>query len=461
MDFLTHTVTLPHFATDVMTINRLATAGWHYFELLRSNYWFIPTLMIIASLLGAFVVLEVDARGWIPMPEWLSPDTADGARQILATIAGAAITIAGVTFSITMVTLSLTSQQFGPRTLRNFLSDRGNQFTLGTFVATFTYCLTILGSVRGESGSAYVPEWAIIVALLQALLCVFVLVYFIHHVASNIRGPAIIRELYKDARSILFDQYPNKIEGTAIRGTLPENFEDHATWIEALEPGYIQNFNLERLLSIASTYDLLIKLERRAGEFIYHGCPVMQVAPAHKVNDKIQNKLLDCLLVGSIRTPEKDPTHQPERMTELAVRALSPGINDPYSAIECLNWLSDLLVYIAHHEIPHCGKRDEDGTVRVWMNILDFGQFMDRVFDPIRQYGKDSVLVIMRMCTIYLQLTHEVHRMEDFNALQAHLDKLKTELSTQFNEQDTQAVKQILEQALNELEKKRCEIKAH
>lgn len=428
----------------------------HYFELLKSNYWFIPSLMIASSLVIAFIMLEVDSQGYLPMPEWLSTNTADGARQILVTIAGAAITIAGVTFSITIVTLSLASQQFGPRTLRNFLSDRGNQFTLGTFMATFTYCLTILGSVRGGEGAAYVPEWAVFFALIQALHCVIVLVYFIHNVASSIRGPAIIRQLYSQARKILLEQYPStkittdsSVDNDII---LPESFAKNAAFIKNTKSGYVQNININQLLHHAEQHDLLIQSLCYAGEFSYYECPIVSAAPAHKVTDELRQQIIDCFLIGSIRTPEQDPTHQPDRITELAVRALSPGINDPFSALECLNWLSDLLIYLARHEIPPSGKKDDQGVTRLWIQILDFGRFMDQVLTPIRQYGKDSALVVERFIKIYTQLLDESQRLQDRQAIQRHLLELQDDIKQQFCPKDQKTLEEKLALAIKRAE---------
>lgn len=439
-----------------MPITRLLTKASHYYTLLQTNYWFVPLVMILFSLVSARLLLELDAQQWLPVPAWLSLDTAGSARDILTTIAAAAITIAGVTFSITMVTLSLASQQFGPRTLRNFLTDRGNQFTLGTFVSTFVYCLAILGSIRGGTQTAYLPQWSVLVALMQALHCILVLVYFIHHVASSMRGPAIIRGLFSQARTVLQQQYSTANDGassSANDAVFPGAAHAHHAHLRADKAGYIQNYNMHKLMQLCEKHNSYIQLHFRVGQFAYYSQPIATIVSSHSdLNDKFLDDILSCILIGNIRTPEQDPVHLPVRITEVAVRALSPGTNDPYTATECLNWLSDLLCYLAKCKAPSIQHCDSEEKIRIWLPMLDFAGFWTQVISPIRQYGAGSAIVIQHLIEVCRKLHHETNRAADRQIIANELSAIQETITDTFSPKDLVPLQDALELAFADIE---------
>lgn len=164
-------------------------------ESLRTSYWFVPTLMTAGGVALSFASVHLDERvnyKWVRTVGWIWAGGAEGARQVLSTIAGSMITVAGVAFSITIVALTLASNQFGPRLLRNFVRDAGNQIVLGTFIATFVYCLLVLRTVRGEDDTEFVPYVSVTLGVAFALTSLGVLIYFIHHVAISIQAENLI-----------------------------------------------------------------------------------------------------------------------------------------------------------------------------------------------------------------------------------------------------------------------------
>lgn len=410
----------------------------HYAEQLKTNYWFIPSLMMASSIFCAFVFLQLDYRGFINIPDWLALSTPEGARAILSTVAGAAITIAGVTFSITIVALTLTSQQFGPRTLRNFLADRGNQITLGTFIATFTYCICVLGTIRTLEDASILPQLSIFVALISALSCMVVLVFFINNVASSIRGPNIIHHLHTEANAIIRSQFPlaskaSKAElylaSNKTHMVLPKAFYENNQTILNKRSGYIQSINVQKIIKYAVEHKLLIHVLVKPGDYLYEHQPLFKASPAWHCTEDTINDLHNTIIIDDIRTPEQDPTYLPERICEMAVRSLSPGINDPYTACECINWLNDLLCYLARNQMPPPYHEDALGVKRVWTTQLDFNGFLALMLRPIRQYGANSEMVINSLCQAYVNLAREIIRIQDLATLQKHVLELEADIN--------------------------------
>src|SRR5687767_1515596 len=172
----------------------------HLWETLTTGYWFVPAVMMLAAALAAFLLLYIDRTVIGARVGWLYVGGADGAKTLLSTVAGSVITVAGVVFSITIASLTQAASQFGPRLLRNFMRDRGNQVTLGTFVATFLYCLLVLRAIHGrlEDGVAFVPQASVTGAVVLAVASIAVLVYFIHHVSVSLQAPSVVAAIRAD-----------------------------------------------------------------------------------------------------------------------------------------------------------------------------------------------------------------------------------------------------------------------
>ena len=238
---------------------------------LRESYWFIPSVMALTAAGLSVLLVDLDRQlgaEWISDLRWLYANEAEGARAMLSTIAGSVISVAGVTFSITIAALSLASSQYGPRLVSGFMRDRGNQFVLGTYTATFIYCLLLLRTIRGSEPVTFVPHLAILVGLALAMLSVGVLIYFINHVSQSIRVSHVVHQV-----SVALDRRIEHLlskEGESAADAdgrqhldLPRDFDERAARIRCKKSGYVQALDDGSLLRLASKHDLIIKVHVR------------------------------------------------------------------------------------------------------------------------------------------------------------------------------------------------------
>ena len=370
---------------------------------LTTGFWFIPGLMAAVSIVLSVVTIAIDrsidwdVSGDSPL---IYGGTPEGARALTATIAGSMITVAGVVFSITIAALVLASSQFGPRLLRNFIRDIGNQLVLGTFIAAFAYCLVVMRSIKGGDEDAFVPQVSVSVALLFAMGGLVVLIYFIHHVASSIQVTNVILSVSRDLQRSIRRLVP---EGWAIEsdGDLAE--DDEAAWtsdsraVVASASGYVQAMNLKALLDLASERDLSIRVEYHPGRFVLEGTPLVLARPADRVSYRVERQMQRAIKIGPVRTPHQDVEFAIDQLVEIAVRALSPGINDPFTAISCVDQLGASLVEVVERPPPARVVRSEDGQVRIIAPHAGFSSIVDAAFNQIRQYGGGSAAVTMRL----------------------------------------------------------------
>ena len=241
--------------------------------------------MVIAAIGLSLMTIHLDRatanENWVATLGWTFSRGPEGSRALLATVAGSMMTIASVTFSITIVALQLASSQFGPRLLRNFMRDRGNQVAIGTFIATFTYCLLILRTVNGTDNEQFVPHISVTVALVLALLSVGVLIYFIHHSAESIQAENVIAAVSRDLHSAIDRLYPECLGAEAPDESklanerdLPAGFDRESRMIDSRRSDYLQAINVDRLLQIAKEHDLVLSIVRRPGKFCFKGDPI-------------------------------------------------------------------------------------------------------------------------------------------------------------------------------------------
>ena len=355
----------------------------------------------------SFVLVQVDA--WLGVEvvrnfNLLYTFGPEGARAILSVIASSMITVASLIFSITMLTLQLASSQFGPRVLRNFMRDRSNQIVLGTFIATFLYCLLVLRTVRGTEESSFVPHLSVAFGVLLAITSVAVLIYFIHHIATSIRIETLLAHLAAETRSAVDRLYPERMgqdpsrdkDGTAEH-LIPSDFEEGARQVRADGSGYVQRIGVDALMRIATEHDLVVRIEARPGYFVSEGDAILAAYPRDRVSDEIANDLGGALVVGLDRTPEQDLEFSIRRIVELAQRSLSPGINDPTTALYCIDRLGEVFGRLADREIPSPMRFDEKRQLRIVTSINTLGELACHAFAAIARYGITDVDVVARL----------------------------------------------------------------
>ncbi len=375
---------------------------------LRTSLWFIPSLLVAGSFLLALIIPELDARllsdGSRFIPGFYHGG-ADGARAVLAAIAGSMITVTGVTFSITIVSLTLASTQFGPRLLDQFLRDRGNQFVLGIFLATFLYCLLVLRRVNGLENELFVPHLSVTVGIVFAVLSLGVLIYFIHHAAQTIRAENVIALVGADLHRAIERFYPQEIgenagnQTEAPPGLQTESPATESTAIGSRKSGYIQAIDGEGLLALATKRNLILRLNYKPGRFVMPGGALVNVWPVTPDED-LSQQVNDLFILGSQRTGEQDLEFSIEQLVELAVRALSPGINDPFTAIHCTDQLAASLVKLTHRSMPSRFRYDDQKRLRLIADFDEFDDLTNGAFNQIRQYAAGSAAVTIRLLEV-------------------------------------------------------------
>lgn len=381
-----------------------------FFEQLGGSFWFFPSVMVLVAILASQATISIDQMNILPSSSsalsWLYTGSPDGARSVLSTIAGSMISIAGVTFSITMVTLSLASSQLGPRLLSNFMRDRGNQLVLGTFISNFTYCLLVLRSIRSVDEVLFVPQLSLTVAIVMAIISLGVLIYFFHHVSTMIQAQNVITNIGKELESSidrLFSSktgsFPYEHELRNADDDIPSDFEEEQTFIAAPVSGYLQAIDYKELLQVTEDNNLILKLIYRPGDFIAKGSDIIAIYP-QKGLEEVEKKIQDALVFGTGRLRIQDIEFSIDQLVEISLRALSPGINDPFTAIACLDQLGTALSYIAENEIPSGYHYDDEGQLRIISNVVTFDGIVNTAFNQIRQYGKSDVAVTIRLLEV-------------------------------------------------------------
>lgn len=371
---------------------------------LRSSYWFLPTLMAIGAALLSTFMLVID-RAEIKFLQdwrWIYTGGPDGARQVLSTVAGSMATIATTAFSITIVALQLASSNFGSRLLRNFMQDKGNQFVLGAFVSTYVYSLLVLRTIRNEDFDFFVPQLSVTVGMVLAIVSIGVLIYFIHHAATIIQASHVIAEVSDELHNAIERLFPDPIGQNVPNhyrpvSEVPRDFAENSRPIKAKRTGYLQVIDDTSLMKLAHQHDLLIHLHYRPGKFVIQESHIARVYPSERVNSDLAKRINDTLILGKERTEQQDVEFPVDQLVETATRALSPGINDPFTAIRCIDRLTAGLCHLAQREIPSAYRYGDDHTLRVITVPITFECLVDRAFNQIRQYGKSDLVVIVRL----------------------------------------------------------------
>jgi uncharacterized membrane protein len=372
-------------------------------EVLRTSLWFVPAVEVVAAvgLFALSTVLDRAAyRGDLTVPSWVISGTADVARQILTAIAAAVITVVGVVFSIILVTLTLASTQFGPRMLRNFIRDRGTQLTLGTFVATFVYAVLVLVSIGTGSHGEFVPHIGVTVTLGLLVADLAVLIYFIHHTAISIQLPQVIASIAADLDEAIDVQGGGRgLAGGRENGPsevkLLARLETRGGVLVAPASGYLQFIKHQSLVQLAAEADALICLDHRPGHFLVRGHPFASVWP-DAAAPLVRQRLGRAHIIGSHRTLTQDVSFGIDQLTEIAIRALSPAVNDTFTALTCIDWLSECLCKIVAGWRPARVHRDEHGYIRVISAKPGHDRLVQHAFEKIRQASLGMPAVMIR-----------------------------------------------------------------
>ncbi|WP_154858468.1 DUF2254 domain-containing protein [Cyclobacterium xiamenense] len=410
---------------------------------LTSTFWFIPVFIIFIGIVLAVSLVYVDSySGFDPSGgvEFFFPGSPDAAKNILTTIAAAMIGVAGTVFSITLVALTLASSQFGPRLVKNFMYDRINQTVLGTYVSLFIYCLIVLNTVKDTGNLQFIPLFSVAFALMMAIANIVLLIVFIHHVATSIQADYIIgnisAKLFRNLTH-LFPQEMGKEPDQHVPN--PEKEKSNYATSQVLEcgfDGYLQYIDSDKLMEEARKQEVFIELFHRPGSYLVKSLELAKVYSNKALDKEAMSRLRQHFLGGKTRTPQQDAEHAIHQMVEIAARALSPGINDPYTAISCIDNLISSLAYLTQVKFPTAYRLDKEGTLRIKADILTFEGMMDAAFNAIRQYAKDSPSVIIRLMEAMVTLSKFAETPEQKQPIKKHAEMIWNQGKKYFDEEN-------------------------
>lgn len=383
----------------------------------RSSYWFVPTVLVLLAVVASQISLLIDLNRdsiFYIWPESWETTEVDGARSTASVIAQSVLGVAGVMFSVTIVAVSFASGNFGPRLIGNFMKDRGTQWSLGILFGTFVFALMVLRAIHSGDGAddpafeAFVPHLSLGLSMLLMGVSIITVIYYVHHIPETINVSNISAGLGKRLRAAIetaIDERPER--GTSDDVARPEG--DPTQSLRISSSGYIQNYDREQLTELADKHDLHVHILHGVGGFVGPSTAVVDVWSEQDLSDEVTETLCGCFVVGSTLTEDQNLLFIVQQLVEMTARALSPGVNDPYTAINCLNWL-----YAAQSTASlYNGGFQESPITRVWSEDVTFDQIFSRGFGQCYAYVKTDDLTSAHLATLLDRLIAEIEDPED------------------------------------------------
>lgn len=383
-------------------------------------------MLVVTSIFIALLLIEADHIYQFKKDSkiaWLFLGNAEAARSILSTIATAMITIVSLTFSMTIVVLTLATSQFGPRLLYNFMRDRGNQTALGLFLACFVFSLLILRTVHAGSANDFVPHLGTTAAMLFAAICIGMLIYYIHHIADSIQANSVIANVRCELEMVVERMLPERditAESDDATWQRLHNLVDSSNFpIATMDYGILQAIDIESLQDWATQHDALLRLRHRPGEFVIRNDCILEIFPRERAMAEEFSKLQKCFRFGRHRTLMQDTEFAFQQLVEIALRALSPGINDPFTALTCVDELISGLALVATR-----GKQPRilylDDKPRILVKTINFSELADIAFNQIRQNGAAYTAVMLRLLEALAAIAPLLHDKQHRKIISRH-----------------------------------------
>jgi uncharacterized membrane protein len=377
-------------------------------EELGRSFWFVPALMALGALGLALLMVQVDAALRALQPRWMAVlyiEDPSGARSVLATLAGSQITVAGVLFSVTILVLNMASAQFGPRLIPNFMRQGATQIVLGIFVGSFIYSLAVLSMIRGGR-PPFIPQAAVALGLVFGVVSFGVLVYFLHRVAVFIQAPRIVDDVARRLEKSILEAFPARDPARPVTAHAAQ--EAGATFdgptLVSRRAGYVQGIDVDSLLETARRHDGRIRLLVAPGQYVAEGDPLARLAGGLADAEQAPHTIRVAIVLGPQRTQTQDPAFGVYQLVEIGVRALSAGINDPFTAVSCVDRLGNALGRLAERDEPTELVRDADGAVRLQTRPCTHAVMVHAAFDQLRRAAADHLNVVLRMVSVLERL---------------------------------------------------------
>ena len=421
-----------------------------FMELARSSFWFLPSVMMLVGVLLFSITLGLD-RSDMAAP-WLTRVLYSGgvenAVYLLQTLTAAMVAIATVVFSTLMLVLTLATSQFGHRLIRSFMRDRANQAVLGVFLSTFVYCMLVFHMVGNDPANRFVPALSVTVGFGLSLFASCTLIYFTHHMAQLIAAPQVLEAVAVELDDVIDRLYPESPAQRHDEGFSLRNGE----LVRAPRAGYVQSVGLDGVVAVAQQHDIRIESLVGYGDYVLAGAPIArwQGSPDDQ-EDGLAEKIAGEYLIGDSRMSDRDLLFAINQVAEIAVRALSPALNNPYTAVDCINRLGASLAEVARRPEPS-PLHGENPRPRFSLGLPDFEAALDAAFTPIRNYGRGSVLASRQLLRTLGGLGAVATREPDRAALRRHAQVVRDAAHSALQERhDIDDIEREFERALNGL----------
>jgi uncharacterized membrane protein len=376
---------------------------------LRGGFLIRPLLIALVLGIAGAVFSSVEeavprVNAWIPNVLFPSHQDPAVAQVILSSIATSIMTVVSIVFAMLLMTLTLASTQFSPRILVGFVRDRTTQWTLGVFLGTFAYCMASLPAAR-TLPQPFAPVATVTGAMVLALLCVGWLIYFINHISQSISVNNIVDRIARETELVIDELMPEP------RGSLPlpdrnETIPVTDSAVISRRSGYIRYIDLKRLLALAQVYRVSVHLERRVGQFVPAGVPLARVARSERVPPEEAHHLANAFDIGPTRTMQQDVEFGIIQIVDIALRAISPAVNDPSTAISCVDQLSRILICWISRRPPPSHYYGPPHVLRLFVPWMSFDGLLDTAFEQIRHYGAADIAVSLRLLRAFSDIAN-------------------------------------------------------
>ncbi|MEX1158273.1 MAG: DUF2254 domain-containing protein [Thermomicrobiales bacterium] len=389
----------------------------NWWENVQSSLWYIPAMLGVVAFALSFIMPEIDSRVEDELTrhqDWLFFGTSDSARAILSAISGSLITVIALLFSITILTLQQASTQFTPRIIRTFMRDRGIQTVLGVFLATFLYSLLVLRQVRGEDavGGSSVPMLSVSLALMLTILCLALLIFFLHHSATMLQAASIIERIHHETLDAIRTLYPDAM-GEPVDGSLSlDAFREQHTGqprlrVRAASAGFLRRVD-DGVIVDALGNDGWGIVHPPVGAYITHRRGLVEIGGVSDSNDERDQRLREAFILDRERTLTQDAMFGIRQLVDVALKALSPSIHDPTTAEHVISCLGDILIVLADRSFPSPVRTVEDDEagkrLTLWINRPDFEAYLDAAFGQIRRVARDNLHVTTHLLDVLTEL---------------------------------------------------------
>ncbi len=391
---------------------------------LRTGFWFVPSLMLVLSVglaLGLTFLDESYDPGIKSSIQWAYSGGPEGARSLLTTIAGSMITAASVTFSLASVALSIASQQYGSRVLRNFMRDRITQVLLGTFTSTFIYSVLVVREIRGTTlEKGFVPAISTTVGIALSLVSLILLVVFVHHISTSIKASRILQVIREDLDEALPGLYPSSSGKAYKQEVSREDLADGENLeVACNKSGYLQSIDVDALLKMAKRENVVIETIVRPGDHLISHSIVAQVRGVASLPEDEVKLIVGAFIVGEERTPTQDIRYQFQQLTQVVVRALSPAINDPFTATTGIDQIASGIARLARQRPVVMARADDEGELRVIAAAPQLDELLQETVGHIAIYGARDHFVMAGLRRVLDAAEPHIEREADRECLHA------------------------------------------